>query len=204
MDSDFSAFETALARMASQQDNEKTRHDKLVAKDEVQRARDLLKKETLTIEEVKETMILTTGNELKQLNTENDERIIFGKWQQRAEDHAGLVIEHLEQSRAFIGMEFDETSDNIPQEVWGAAAKKLNNGNPLTDDEKKEFIQAQAIRKITERKLLEEHRKNIDGFNYLNRSSLGIASAGLKFFATEKKDFTYNVPAEQVPKEHLK
>jgi hypothetical protein len=178
----FSSFESTLAKIVSQTDSEKTKHDKLVSRDEVSRSRDILRKEKQTIEEVKEVMSLTVGNELKQLNTEDYERIVFGKWQLRAEDHASVLIEFLEQSREL--------------------EKGL--GEPITENEKREFEQAKQIRAISERKLIEEHRKNIDGFFYLNRSSLSLNSKGLDYFAAEQKSFKYNVPSQNVPSEHMK
>lgn len=177
----FSNFESTLAKIVSQTDSEKTKHDKLVSKDEVVRARDILRKEKQTIEEVKEVMGLTVGNELKQLNTEDYERIVFGQWQLRAEDHASVVIEYLEQSRELELL-----------------------GEPETPEEKREHEQAKQIRAISERKIIEEHRKNIDGFFYLNRSSLSLNSKGLDYLAAEQKSFKYNVPSQNVPSEHLK
>jgi len=204
MEGQINNFENALAKIVSQRETEKTRQDQLESKDDVTRLRELLRKEKHTIEEVKEAMGFTAGNELKKSNLDDFERVVFGKFRQRAEDHASVLIEHLEQTRAFSALDIDDSSDEKLKASWDLVAYFLNGNVPLNEEEKKEYIQFQAIRKISERKIVEEHRKNVNDYSYLNRSSLGLNGKGLDYFAGEKKEFKYNAPLNEVPKEHLR
>jgi len=74
-------FEDAIARqMMMQQNVEKSFIDKLTAKDDVLRMRDLHKKLKITREEVMEMLQLMVGNESKLLNFSEYERYVFGRY----------------------------------------------------------------------------------------------------------------------------
>lgn len=75
------SFEDALARqMQYVQNNEKTFIDKLTAKDDVVRMRELHKRLKVSREEVMEMLQLMVGNESKLLNFNEYERYVFGRY----------------------------------------------------------------------------------------------------------------------------
>lgn len=75
------SFEDALARqMAYQQNYEKSFIDKLTAKEDVLRMRELHKKLLSSREEVMEMLQLMVGNEAKLLNFNEYERYVFGRY----------------------------------------------------------------------------------------------------------------------------
>lgn len=118
------SFEDALARqMSYQSNNEKSFIDKLTAKEDVMRMRELHKKLLVTREEVMEMLQLMVGNEAKLLNFDEGERYIFGRYFIKIRE--GFQIDEAVWD-LFETIAKDYAQDKEVMEIWRANIDSVN------------------------------------------------------------------------------
>ena len=93
------SYEKTLSRYVFSQQSEKTWIDKILDRQDVEKIRDLMKKEDLGREELLELLYLLAGNELKLVNLGDWDRYLLGKyfaWIRDFVSVAELIFDYLE------------------------------------------------------------------------------------------------------------
>lgn len=76
----FNGFENQLGKATFGEESERTRMDKVLSKEEVDRLREIVTKDLLEIEEVDEIINILVSTELKLTNFNENDRYILGKY----------------------------------------------------------------------------------------------------------------------------
>lgn len=188
MSEEKSFADLAFSAATRTQNLEQIKHDKLTAVKDVERARQILRKDTITSEEMKEIYCYLTGNELKHLDVTEYERFQFALYLHRLEQFGegciGLIYSDEEL------MKFEQTPEY---------KILLEKGH---EKELEMYNTTKSHYTRLRRRSADVSRRTADILFFLLRSSLGVQAKGLQFFARENKKFEYNTELENVPKEH--
>lgn len=118
MSEQFQGFQNALTSAVVSADQEKTRYDKLVSKEEMFRLRDLLKKSQLSVEDANEIMSIANSTETKLTRLDDHERKILGKYLDCwIANFSTLYLKILAEKNSIDTKKFSERENNLRNDI---------------------------------------------------------------------------------------
>lgn len=166
------SFEDSLARTMSLYSNEKTFIDKLTAKEDVLRMRELHKQLKNDRKEIMEMLQLMVGNEAKLLNFDEPERHIFARYTIRISE-AFQLAEKVWDVYDLVSEKYGgELGDNEVMQVWNQNIEQVNRTCKFF----------------------------VDNFQWLTRSGMSIGGVGFEKILKNRFEISYEKPPGQEKK----
>lgn len=159
------SIESNLQQALFRQDNEKTFIDKILARNEVDQLRDLIKKSRLTREEMLEALYLVSGTEAKLLNLSEWDRYVILKFFVWLREFA-KILELFFDYREFL----EEKAETAEIQISPRFKKMLDNNERLLEHNVK-FL--------------------LDLYLNIGRTSLSVGATGFMELLTNKFEMAY-------------
>jgi len=165
-----SNFEGKLNNAVFTTDHEKTRYDKLLAQSEMQRLRELISQDNLTINGINEVLNILVSTEVKLTNFNENDRYVLGKYLIWVSEYGKRYSKSIRAQQQFIKM-------------WGSMSKRHK-----------------ELRKQIEIDYSETFKQAVHTYCFLGRSPLSISGSLIKTMTTDRSEMEYkgsNVPVAQ-------
>jgi hypothetical protein len=158
----FNDSQIAMGRAVFNADNERTRYDKLLTQSEMTRAREILKKEAISIEEISEIMNIAVSTETKLSNFDDNDRYIMGKYLIWIGEYAKRFSKALRANEYYAKFENRLTSRTL------------------------------ELRKEIIKDYTEQFKQNMHAYFYLIHSTLSLEGTLIDSLTMDRKEVQYN------------
>lgn len=154
-------FEQKLGNAAYSQDHEKTRYDKLLAQSEMQRLRELVSEEKLTINGINEILNILVSTETKLTNFNDNDRYVLGKYLIWISEYGKRYAKAIRAQEQF-------------QKMWGTMSRRHK-----------------ELRKQIEIDYSESFKQAVHTYCFLGRSPLSIGGSLIKTMTVDRSEMEY-------------
>jgi len=164
------SFEGKLNNAVFSNEYEKTRYDKLLAQSEMQRLRELVSQDNLTINNINEILNILVSTEVKLTNFNDNDRYVLGKFLLWVSEYGKRYAKSIRAQAQFIKM-------------WGTMTKRHR-----------------ELRKQIEVEYSETFKQAVHAYCFLGRSPLSVGGSLIKTMTTDRSEMEYkgsNVPSQQ-------
>jgi hypothetical protein len=158
----FGGFEQTLGSSTFNENNERSRYDKLLSQSEMTRLREIMKKESISIEEISEVMNIAVSTEIKLTNFNENDRYYLGKYLIWIGEYAKRFSKALRANEYY-----KEFQDKL---------------SPRTKE-----LRLEIIKDYTE-----QFKNNMHSYFFLARSPLSLEGTLIDSLTRDKKEVQYN------------
>lgn len=160
----FGGYEDAMRQAAYNNDFERTKHDKLLSREEVMRLRELMKKDIHTTDDIQEIMNIAVSTEIKLTRFSDWDRYVLGKYLIWVGEYAKRYSKALRAKKYY-------------EKHWDSLTARTK-----------------ELRKEIEKDYAEQFKQCVHAYFFLARSPLSLEGGLIDAFTTDRKDFNYTLP----------